>query len=178
MTFASKTLAVVATLAALFAAPAATQAQIYAQPYSQPHSQMSARPHSVAKAVPDVYVVMFRADWCAPCKVVEPRLGDALRSLSDPRIEYINIDISSGNGAYNANTVFDRGIVEQYNRWMGVTGFAAVIDGDTKRTLGCLNINYDTGAMATHIRNLQQQAQRNQQSFDLTCPASNQPGYG
>jgi thiol-disulfide isomerase/thioredoxin len=133
---------------------------------------------TVSAAVPDVYVVMFRADWCAPCKVVEPRLSEALRSLHDPRIEYVNIDISNNQGAWNANAVFDRGIVEQYNRWMGVTGFAAVIDGDTKRTLGCLNINYDANAMASHIRNLQGQAQRNQQTFDVTCPASNQPGYG
>lgn len=133
---------------------------------------------TVSAGVPDVYVVMFRADWCAPCKVVEPRLNDALRSLQDPRIEYVNIDISNDQGSWNANAVFDRGIVEQYNRWMGVTGFAAVIDGDTKRTLGCLNISYDTNAMATHIRNLQGQAQRNQQTFDVTCPASNEPGYG
>ncbi|MEM7730772.1 MAG: thioredoxin family protein [Pseudomonadota bacterium] len=124
---------------------------------------------------PDVYVVMFRADWCAPCKVVEPRLSQALQTLHDPRIEYINIDISGGNGAYNANTVFDRGIVNQYNRWMGITGFAAIIDSDTKRTLGCLNINYDASAMTTHIRNLQAQAQRNEQTFDVTCPAPNRP---
>lgn len=137
-----------------------------------------AQSYRTVNAVPDVYVVMFRADWCAPCKVVEPRLSEALRTLHDSRIEYVNIDLSSNQGAWNANAVFDRGIVEQYNRWMGITGFAAVIDGDTKRTLGCLNINYDADAMATHIRNLQSQAQRNQQSFDITCPASNQPGYG
>ncbi|GHA91591.1 hypothetical protein GCM10009069_13470 [Algimonas arctica] len=134
--------------------------------------------YQTVKAVPDVYVVMFRADWCAPCKVVEPRLSEALRTLHDSRIEYVSIDISNNQGAWNANAVFDRGIVEQYNRWMGITGFAAVIDGDTKRTLGCLNINYDANSMASHIRNLQGQAQRNQQSFDITCPSSNQPGYG
>ncbi|MGB3455719.1 MAG: thioredoxin domain-containing protein, partial [Litorimonas sp.] len=131
--------------------------------------------HTAAAPIPDVYVVMFRADWCAPCKIVEPRLSQALRSLGDSRIEYVNIDISGGHGAWNANAVFDRGIVDQYNSWMGITGFAAIIDGDTKRTLGCLNMNYETDAMATHIRNLQHQAQRNQQSFDLTCPAPNQP---
>ncbi|MGJ8559388.1 MAG: thioredoxin domain-containing protein [Litorimonas sp.] len=137
-----------------------------------------AQSYRTINSVPDVYVVMFRADWCAPCKVVEPRLSEALRSLHDSRIEYVNIDISNNQGSWNANAVFDRGIVEQYNRWMGITGFAAVIDGDTKQTLGCLNINYDANAMVSHIRNLQGQAQRNQQSFDITCPASNQPGYG
>ena len=131
--------------------------------------------YRTAKTVPDVYVVMFRADWCAPCKIVEPRLSEALRTLRDPRIEYVNIDISGGQGSWNANAVFDRGIVDQYNRWMGVTGFAAIIDGDTKQTLGCVNMNYDAAAMTQHIRNLQIQAQRNQQSFDLTCPEPNRP---
>lgn len=149
-------------LASLGTAASIAQAQTY-------------QTYRTAKAVPDVYVVMFRADWCAPCKIVEPRLSEALRTLQDPRIEYVNIDISGGQGSWNANAVFDRGIVDQYNRWMGVTGFAAIIDGDTKQTLGCVNMNYDAAAMTHHIRNLQMQAQRNQQSFDLTCPEPNRP---
>ena len=124
---------------------------------------------------PDVYVVMFRADWCPPCKVVEPRLHQALYSLKDPNIEFVNIDISAGRGDINAHTVFDRGIVKQYNSWMGVTGFAAIIDGDTKRTLGCINITYDSHSMATHIKNLKTFAVANQPSFDITCPEPNRP---
>jgi len=124
---------------------------------------------------PDVYVVMFRADWCAPCKIVEPALGQALQTLGDPGIEYVNIDISRGNGDLNAHTVFDRGLVQQYNSWMGVTGFAAIIDGDTKRTLGCVNMTYDTQSMAMHIKNLKTYAMANAESFDITCPEPNTP---
>lgn len=122
---------------------------------------------------PDVYVVMFRADYCAPCKVVEPALDQALRSIADPRIKYVHLDTGGGYGERNAHLVFDRGLVNQYNMWLGVTGFAAIIDGDTKQTLGCINMSYDTQSMAMHIRNLQAAAQRNQPSFDLTCPAAN-----
>ncbi len=124
---------------------------------------------------PDIYVVMFRADYCAPCKVVEPALNQALRNIADTRIEYVHLDIGAGNGERNAHQVFDRGIVQQYNMWLGVTGFAAIVDADTKKTLGCLNMSYDTHSMAMHIRNLQSAAQRNQPSFDLTCPAANLP---
>jgi len=131
--------------------------------------------HAYQMKTPDVYVVMFRADWCAPCKVVEPALGQALRNLSDPRIEYVYIDISGGNGDYNANAVFDRGLVQQYNMWLGVTGFAAIIDGDTKQTMGCLNMTFKADDMAAHIRTLQGQAQRNQPAFDMICPAPNNP---
>jgi len=118
---------------------------------------------------------MFRADYCAPCKVVEPALNQALNSLSDPRIEYVHIDIGAGYGERNAHLVFDKGIVSQYNKWLGVTGFAAIIDGDTKQTLGCINLNYDSSSMAMHIKNLQTLAQSNQSNFDLTCPAANNP---
>ena len=107
--------------------------------------------------------------------MVEPALHQALNTLADPRIEYVHIDIGAGNGEKNAHTVFDRGIVQQYNSWLGVTGFAAIIDGDTKQTLGCINLTYDTNSMAAHIRNLQSIAQKNQPSFDITCPAANQP---
>jgi thiol-disulfide isomerase/thioredoxin len=124
---------------------------------------------------PDVYVVMFRADWCAPCKIVEPRLNQALNSLRDPGIEYVSIDISGGHGDMNAHTVFDRGLVKQYNAWMGVTGFAAIIDGDTKRTLGCVNMMYDTQSMAMHIKNLKTFAIANQPTMDVTCPEPNNP---
>ena len=135
---------------------------------------LSSAANSVTKT-PDVYVVMFRADWCAPCKIVEPALDQALRSLRDPAIEYVNIDISRGNGDLNAHTVFDRGLVKQYNSWMGVTGFAAIIDGDTKRTLGCVNMNYDAQSMAMHIKNLKTYAVANAESFDVTCPEPNTP---
>ena len=124
---------------------------------------------------PDVYVVMFSADWCAPCRIVEPRLNQALLNLRDPGIEYVNINISRGNGDLNAHTVFDKGLVKQYNTWLGVTGFAAIVDGDTKRTLGCVNLTYDEQSMTQHIRNLKTLAQANGTSFDLTCPEPNNP---
>lgn len=124
---------------------------------------------------PDIYVVMFRADWCAPCKVVEPRLSEALSTLQDPKIEFLNIDLSSGNGEWNSHAVFDRQIVPQYNMWLGVTGFAAIIDADTKRTLGCLDINYTTDAMTMHISNMKRLALNNEANFDFTCPEANNP---
>jgi len=132
--------------------------------------------NSASFNTPDIYVVMFKADWCAPCKVVEPNLHKALNSLGDNRVELVNIDISNpGLSEIGAHAAFDRNIVNQYNRWLGVTGFAAIIDGDTKTTLGCVNMLYDAESMATHIRNLKTYAIANQPSFDVTCPEPNNP---
>lgn len=133
-------------------------------------------PAQSAQNATDVYVVMFRADWCPPCKVVEPRLSTALENMRDPSIEYVNIDISdSVRIEASAHRAFDRQIVKQYNSWYGATGFAAVIDADTKTTLGCVNIQYSTQDMVTHIRNLKSYAVANAAITNLTCPEPNNP---
>ena len=126
------------------------------------------------QATPAMYVVMFRADWCAPCKIVEPNISQALNSLRDPSIEYVTFDITDpGRSEMSAHRAFDRQLVPQYNSWMGVTGFAAIIDGDTKRTLGCVNMTYDAQSTAMHIRNLKTFAVNNQPTMDFTCPEPN-----
>ncbi len=125
-----------------------------------------------AQQRPDMYVVMFRADWCAPCKVVEPNLQRALKILGDPGIKFINIDITDPlRSERSAHLAFDAAIVKQYNQWYGTTGFAAMIDADTKNTLGCVTIIYDANTMARHIKNLKSYALANKPSVDITCPA-------
>jgi len=127
-----------------------------------------------AQYTPELYVVMFRADWCAPCKIVEPNINQALNTLRDPSIEYVTIDISNPNlSEISAHHAFDRQIVPQYNRWLGVTGFAAIIDATTKTTLGCVNMQYAPNDMATHIRNLKTYALADQAAVDFTCPDAN-----
>ena len=122
----------------------------------------------------DLYVVMFRADWCPPCKVVEPRLDQALNRLSDNTIEYVQIDITdSPRIEISAHKAFDREIVPQYNKWYGATGFAAIIDADTKKTLGCVTMQYSTQDMMAHIRNLKTYADANSPITDFTCPDAN-----
>jgi len=130
-----------------------------------------------AQQRPDMYVVMFRADWCAPCKIVEPNLDRALKILDDPGIQFINIDITDNfRSERSAHLAFDAAIVKQYNQWYGTTGFAAMIDADTKNTLGCVNMLYDVGAMVAHIKNSKSYALTNKPSFDITCPGPTRVG--
>lgn len=127
-----------------------------------------------AQTRPELYVVMFKADWCAPCRIVEPSLDQALGSLRDPSIEYVTIDISNpALSEIGAHRAFDRRIVLQYNSWLGVTGFAAIIDATTKQTLGCVNMQYAPQDMAVHIKNLKTYAVADRAALDFTCPAPN-----
>lgn len=123
---------------------------------------------------PQMLVVKFRADWCGPCKIMEPSLDQALRSLNDPSIRLVSIDTTNGaTSQVAAHNAFDANVVKQYNQWLGITGFAVMIDADTKNTLGCVNMTYDAQMMATHIANLKSLALSNTPSMDLTCPAPN-----
>jgi len=127
-----------------------------------------------AQSQPELYVVMFRADWCAPCKIVEPSIAQALNILGDPSIESVTIDITTPQDSeISAHRAFDRNIVSQYNSWLGVTGFGAIIDATNKQTLGCVNLKYTPQDMAAHIRNLKTYAVADQVALDFTCPAPN-----
>jgi thiol-disulfide isomerase/thioredoxin len=160
-----KTKALAAALAVTVLPAISTSAQTYQPVMTQP-----------ALTQPAMYVVMFRADWCAPCKVVEPNLIQARDMLRDPSVEYLTFDITDpARSEISAHHAFDRELVPQYNSWMGVTGFAAIIDGDTKRTLGCVNMLYDAASTAKHISNLKTYAVSNQPSTDFTCPEPNAP---
>ncbi|WP_017930460.1 thioredoxin family protein [Robiginitomaculum antarcticum] len=122
---------------------------------------------------PEIQVVVFRADWCGPCKIMEPSLKTALRQLNDPQIQVVTIDTTNGASMQVANVAFDANVVDQYNMWAGLTGFAVIVDPDTKRSLGCVNMTYDAGAMKAHISGLKQIALRDGENFDLTCPGPN-----
>lgn len=135
----------------------------------------AASAHAQSRLIkPEMLVVKFRAEWCGPCKVMEPSLDQALRSLNDPSIRLVDIDTTNGAtseaAAYKA---FDADIVSQYNQWLGLTGFAVMIDADTKNTLGCVNMTYSAALMAEHISNLKQLALSNTPNVDLTCPGPN-----
>lgn len=126
---------------------------------------------------PTMQIVKFRADWCAPCQIMEPSLDSALRQLNDPSLQLISIDTTNGATSQQAaHVAFDANIVQQYNQWLGLTGFAVMIDADTKNTLGCVNMTYGPDMMATHIANLKGLALSNTPSFDITCPAPQRAG--
>lgn len=140
----------------------------------------SAHAQNYIQPQPEMLIVTFRADWCGPCRILEPQLDQALRNLNDPSLRALKIDTTNGaTSQAAAHVAFDADIVPQYNQWLGVTGFAVMIDADTKNTLGCVNMTYDSAMMATHISNLKGLAMSNTPSFDLTCPApNNRPAPG
>lgn len=101
----------------------------------------------------DVYVVKFRADNCQTCNVMENQLSSAMSMVNSAKVEEITIDTTSPIlWEKSAHTAFDSNVVPQFNKWVGKTGFVAVVDARTQRTLGCVSAKDDVYKMANFIK--------------------------
>ena len=110
-------------------------------------------------ASPDVYVVNFRQADNAQSQVLDAQLRSGL-AMAGVNAEEVVIDTSTAakweKGAHEA---FDRDIVPVFNKWVGLPGFAAVVDADTKRVIGCVNSTFDAREIATELRKMASSAQ-------------------
>lgn len=107
-----------------------------------------------AFASPDVYVVNFRHADDVKSQQLDGRLQNAL-AMASVNAEEVVIDTSTAakweKAAYEA---FHRDLVPVFNKWVGLPGFAAIVDADTKAVIGCVTPDFDTSDMAKELRNM------------------------
>ena len=107
----------------------------------------------------DIYVVNFRNATDSNSQQLDSQLASAL-AISGVNAEEVVIDTSTAakweKGAHEA---FDRDIVPVFNKWVGLPGFAAVVDAKSKRVIGCVNSTFDANEMANEIRKMASRAQ-------------------
>ncbi|PHR90994.1 MAG: hypothetical protein COA69_13130 [Robiginitomaculum sp.] len=133
-------------------------------------------------ASPDVYVVKFRADNCQSCDVMETQLHFAMRMVNSRAVAEIVIDTTSPIlWEKSAHTAFDRDIVPQFNKWVGKTGFVAVIDAHTRLTIGCVSAQDSAYNMANFIKSaagLPSDYQVSNRASRFRCPPAQNIDYG
>ncbi|RKQ71483.1 hypothetical protein DES40_0805 [Litorimonas taeanensis] len=112
-------------------------------------------------ANPDVYVVNFRNDTDVKSQALDSALPSAV-AIAGVNAEQVNIDTSTAakweKGAHEA---FDRDIVPIFNKWVGLPGFAAVVDAKTKRVIGCVSSQLDTTEIARELKKMAARATGN-----------------
>lgn len=105
-------------------------------------------------ASPDIYVVNFRNAQDNNSVRLDGQLSTAL-AISGVNAEEVVIDTSTAakweKGAHEA---FDRDIVPVFNQWVGLPGFAAVVDAKSKKVIGCVNGTFTANEMAEKIRQM------------------------
>lgn len=107
----------------------------------------------------DIYVVNFTDASSAESQMLDSQLGAALTMITNVRAEAVTIDTSTAakweKGAHDA---FDRDIVSVFNKYVGLPGFAVVVDAKSKRTLGCVNGTFSASEIANEVNRMAMQA--------------------
>lgn len=107
---------------------------------------------------PDVYVVNFRNEKNTESQSLDRHLNAALTMVGN-NVEQVVIDTTTAarweKGAHEA---FDREIVPLFNKWVGLPGFAAIVDAKSKRVLGCVNSQFNASEMARELQRMSAQA--------------------
>jgi len=107
---------------------------------------------SAFAASPDVYVVNFRNDNAPESQKLDSELFSAL-SMVGENAKTVTIDTSnSAKWEKSAHEAFDHDIVPLFNKWVGLPGFAAVVDAKSKRVIGCVNSTFSSVEIAEQMR--------------------------
>ncbi|MEE9273503.1 MAG: hypothetical protein V3U57_09600 [Robiginitomaculum sp.] len=124
----------------------------------------------------DILVVKFRANDCQTCVNMEHNLGTAMTMVASNKVKEVTIDTSNAlKWEVSAHAAFDYEIVPQFNKWVGKTGFVAVVDRRSQRTIGCLNDRTDAYKMANFIKSavgLAHDRAVSSNSGEFRCPAT------
>ncbi|MEM9600367.1 MAG: hypothetical protein AAF926_05045 [Pseudomonadota bacterium] len=112
-----------------------------------------------AIAAPDVYVVNFRSDSEPTSKMLDEALNTAI-SLAGVEAEQVIVDTTTAaKWERSAHDAFNRNLVPVFNRWVGLPGFAAIVDADTKAVIGCVTPGIEPRDMARELRRMALTAQ-------------------
>ncbi|MGJ8559389.1 MAG: hypothetical protein ACSHX3_04060 [Litorimonas sp.] len=136
-----------------------------------------------AFATPDVYIVNFRHAQDSKSQQLDNQLSTALR-MAQVNAEEVVIDTTTAaKWEKAAHDAFNRDIIPVFNKWVGLPGFAAIVDADSKTIIGCIDATRTASDMARDITTMTQSAkgqpritQASSSAAGSPCPATfNQP---
>lgn len=100
---------------------------------------------------PEVIAATFSSEWCASCKILEPRLAKIMPEFAGQPVKFIDLDFTYGERRELAEAAAADGLADIYPRFKGATGFTLLVDRDTGDILDSLTVNYDAEAMRAAI---------------------------
>ncbi|MEM1391385.1 MAG: thioredoxin domain-containing protein [Pseudomonadota bacterium] len=102
----------------------------------------------IATAEPILRIINFTADWCPNCRVLDPRMAEALKAFPEGDIELINLDMTNARSGQDEMTIINThndairlaDSVKAGYLWDwygGRTGIAAVVAADNGEPITC-----------------------------------------
>lgn len=95
--------------------------------------------HAAEPAEPEVLGVMFYADTCGSCKVLDPKIEAVKSSFLTKPVLFVKLD-HSNDGTKNQSALLagSLGLGEVYKAQEKASGFMLIVNADSKKVLGKL----------------------------------------
>ncbi|GAB5535957.1 MAG: hypothetical protein Rubg2KO_22060 [Rubricoccaceae bacterium] len=103
---------------------------------------------------PAIYAVVFSAEWCGKCKVLEPKLMPVMQSMmEDEDVQFVMLDFTDRETTAAAEyTASSLDLAEVYDDNKGKTGFVLLIRADSGEVLDTILSNDDTRSIRSKIQ--------------------------
>jgi thiol-disulfide isomerase/thioredoxin len=99
-------------------------------------AQQARADEAASQQKPQVVGLIFYADWCGTCKVLEPRIDEVKKELTDKPVLITRVDLTDeatrAQSQLFANWV---GLGEIYREQGGATGFMLLIDPEEQKVI-------------------------------------------
>ncbi len=105
---------------------------------------------------PEIFSVLFYADWCGSCKVLDPAIEKARgkSDLDNAPVLFVRLDLTDATKRNQSRLMAHAlGLSEFYEKNAGKTGFMLLVDAETKTLISTLTKESDAKAITTQITN-------------------------
>ena len=97
-------------------------------------------PQGVKAAAPDRIAILMYADWCASCKILDPKLKAVQPEFERGKILFVRFDLTNDATKHQAGLLAQAlGVGELYEKNAGKTGYLAIIDRASGESIGRIN---------------------------------------
>lgn len=95
-----------------------------------------------AAGAPRVIAASFTSAWCSSCRILEPRLAEAMPAFRDAAIEFVEFDFTFGETEELGARAAAHGLARLYEANKGATGFTVLVDARTGEIIDTLTMNF------------------------------------
>ena len=105
-----------------------------------------------AARAPELMVVALHADWCAKCQALGPKMmNEIMPAFANEGCLFVKIDQTDKDSTQAEYLMAALGLGQHWREHGGKTGYALLVDPQSKRVVGTLQADQSVDAMKASI---------------------------
>ena len=110
-----------------------------------------AHKNAMTKATPVITAVAFHSDNCGSCKILGPRMKEAMQAINMGKVKVVKFDFTSKETIATTKTVAKaQGVDHVLQQYGAKTGFVVLLNGEGKE-VGKLKVDDNTADIAAKL---------------------------